>query len=107
MAHEVCEIILTQREGEGKEEIRVKTKVKVYENKKEAEVAQANAELAMKKAGWAKEAQVESTKAVELREAELQEKVERMNAQTTTKKLKAELLSKASVEAETKAREAE
>ncbi|KAM5564406.1 hypothetical protein ABKV19_018810 [Rosa sericea] len=104
-------IISTQREGEGKkEEIRVKTEVKVYENQKEAEVAQANAELAMKKAGWAKEAQVaqvESTKAVALREAELQKKVETMNAQTTTEKLKADLLSKASVEAETKAREAE
>ncbi|PRQ39475.1 putative Band 7 domain, Flotillin family [Rosa chinensis] len=104
-------IISTQREGEGKkEEIRVKTEVKVYGNQKEAEVAQANAELAMKKAGWTKEAQVaevESTKAVALREAELQKKVETMNAQTTTEKLKAELLSKASVEAETKAREAE
>ncbi|PRQ39476.1 putative Flotillin family [Rosa chinensis] len=45
-------IILTQRQGEGKkEEIKVKTEVKVYKNQREAEVAKANAELAMKKAG--------------------------------------------------------
>ncbi|KAK9927654.1 hypothetical protein M0R45_024828 [Rubus argutus] len=103
-------IISTQREGEGKkEEIKVKTEVKVYENQREAEVAKANAELAKKKAGWAKEAQVaevEATKAVALKDAELQKEVERMNALTRTEKLKAEYLSKASVEAETKAQEA-
>lgn len=39
------------RQGEGKrEEIRVKSEVKVFENEKEAEVAEANAELAKKKA---------------------------------------------------------
>ncbi|KAK1550504.1 hypothetical protein Q3G72_020223 [Acer saccharum] len=82
-------IVATQRQGDGKkEEIRVKTDVKVYENQREAEVAEANSELAKKKAGWAKEAQVESLKAV----------VERMNAFTRTEKLRAEFLSKASVE---------
>ncbi|KAK2999845.1 hypothetical protein RJ639_024536 [Escallonia herrerae] len=104
-------IISTQRQGEGKkEEIRVKTAVKVFENQREAEVAEANADLAKKKAGWAKEAQVaevEATKAVALREAELQKEVEIMNALTRTEKLKAEFLSKASVEYETKQREAE
>lgn len=99
-------IISTQRQGEGKkEEIRVKTDVKVYENQREAEVAAANSELAMKKAGWEKEAkvaEVESAKAVALREAELQREVEVMNALTRTEKLKAEFLSKASVEYETK-----
>ncbi|XP_015885799.2 flotillin-like protein 4 [Ziziphus jujuba] len=103
-------IISTQRQGEGKkEEIRVKTEVKVYENQKEAEVAAANSELAKKKAGWAREAQVaevEASKAVALREAELQREVETMNAMTTTEKLKAEFLSKASVEYETKVQEA-
>ncbi|KAK1572124.1 hypothetical protein Q3G72_027958 [Acer saccharum] len=52
--------------------IRMKTDVKVYENQREAEAAEANAELAKKKTGWAKEAQVaevESVKAVALREA--------------------------------------
>jgi len=39
---------------------------------------------------------------VAVREAELQGEVERMNALTTTEKLKADLLSKASVEYETK-----
>ncbi|PRQ26680.1 putative Band 7 domain, Flotillin family [Rosa chinensis] len=103
-------IIATQREGEGKkEEVKVKAEVKVYENQREAEVAKANAELAMKKAGWAKEAQVaevEAQKAVAMKEAQLQKEVERMNALTMTEKLKAEFLSKASVEAETKAQEA-
>ncbi|KAL0291032.1 UNVERIFIED_CONTAM: Flotillin-like protein 4 [Sesamum angustifolium] len=103
-------IISTHRQGDGKkEEIKVRTEVKVYENEKEAEVAEANSELAKKKAGWAKEAQVaevEANKAVALREAELQREVEQMNALTQTEKLKAEYLSKASVEYETKVQEA-
>lgn len=101
-------IISTQRQGEGKkEEIRVKTEVKVYENQREAEMAKADAELAKKKAGWSMEAQVaevEATKAVALREAELQMEVEKMNVLTKTEKLKAEYLSKASVEYDTKVR---
>ncbi|CAI0415251.1 unnamed protein product [Linum tenue] len=100
------EIIAIQREGEGKkEEINVKAKVKIYENLREAEVAEANAELAQKKAGWtqaSRVAEVESEKAVALRDAELQREVERMNALATTEKLKAELLTKASVEYDTK-----
>ncbi|KAL0330572.1 UNVERIFIED_CONTAM: Flotillin-like protein 4 [Sesamum radiatum] len=103
-------IISIHRQGDGKkEEIKVRTEVKVYENEKEAEVAEANSELAKKKAGWAKEAQVaevEANKAVALREAELQREVEQMNALTQTEKLKAEYLSKASVEYETKVQEA-
>lgn len=99
-------IISTQRQGDGKkEEIRVKTEIKVYENQREAEVAEVNSVLAKKKAVWTKEAQVaevEAAKAVALREAELQREVERMNALTRTEKLKAEFLSKASVEYETK-----
>ena len=83
----------------------MKTEVKVFENEREAEVAEANAELAMKKAKWAKDSQVaevEANKAVALRAAELQKEVEIMNALTQTEKLKAEFLSKASVEYETK-----
>lgn len=103
-------IITVQRQGDGKkEEIKVKAEVKVFENEREAEVARANADLAKKKAGWAKEAEVaevEAAKAVALREAELQGEVERMNALTQTQKLKAEFLSKASVEYETKVQEA-
>lgn len=99
-------VISTQRQGEGKKaEIRVKTELKVYENEREAEVAEANAELAKKKAAWSQAAQVaevEASKAVALREAELQKEVETMNALTRTEKLKADLLSKASVEYETK-----
>ncbi|GKB74699.1 flotillin-like protein 4, partial [Tanacetum coccineum] len=60
---------------------------------------------AMKKAKWAQNSQmaeVEAKKAVALREAELQKGVEVMNALTQTEKLKAEFLTKASVEYETK-----
>ncbi|CAJ2643609.1 unnamed protein product [Trifolium pratense] len=103
-------VISLQRAGESdKEGIKVRTEVKVFENKREAEVAEANSELARKKAAWAKAAQVaevEAAKAVALREAELQGEVERMNALTTTEKLKAEFLSKASVQYETKVQEA-
>ncbi|KAL4592341.1 hypothetical protein LXL04_005332 [Taraxacum kok-saghyz] len=103
-------IIATQRQGQGKkEEVKVMTEVKIFENQREAEVAEANADLAMKKAKWAKDSQVaevEARKAVALREAELQKEVEIMNALTQTEKLKAEFLSKASVEYETKVQEA-
>ena len=47
----------------------------MFENEREAVVAEANAELAKKKASWAKAAQVaevEAAKAVAMREAELQ-----------------------------------
>nr|WBT97330.1 flotillin 1 [Suaeda altissima] len=103
-------IISVQRSGFAKkEEVKVKTEVQIYENERAAEVAEADAELATKKATWTKEAQVaevEADKAVKLREAELQREVERMNAMTQTEKLKAEFLSKASVEYETKVQEA-
>ncbi|CAL5393446.1 unnamed protein product [Camellia sinensis] len=99
-------IIATKRQGEGKEEVKVKTEVQIFENQKAADVAEANAELATKKAGWAQLAQlaeVESAKAVALREAELQRAVEEKNALTQLEKLKAKNLSKASVEYEIKA----
>ncbi|GAY45891.1 Flotillin-like protein 1 [Citrus sinensis] len=103
-------IIKVQRQGDGqKEEMRVKTEVKVFENQREAEVAEANAELAKKKAGWAREAkvaEVESTKAVALRDAELQREVEKMNAATSMEKLRAEFVSKANVEYEAQVQEA-
>ncbi|MCL7041536.1 hypothetical protein MKW94_011129 [Papaver nudicaule] len=95
-------IIATQRQGEGKkEEIKVKAEIKIFENLKDADVAEANAELATKKAAWAQSAelaQVESVKAVAIREAELQREVELKNALTRTKKLKAKFVSEASVE---------
>ncbi|KAK9100461.1 hypothetical protein Scep_023891 [Stephania cephalantha] len=100
----------TQRQGEEKkEEVKVNTEVKIFENKREAEVAEANAELAMKKAGWAKNAkmaEVEANKAVEIRAVELQRDVEKMSAMTQTEKLRAEFLSKASVEFEAKVQRA-
>ncbi|VAH31382.1 unnamed protein product [Triticum turgidum subsp. durum] len=65
-------------------------------------------ELAMKKAGWdkqAKVAEVEAAKAVAIREAELQMEVERKNAMRQTEKLKAEQLSKATVHYDTQVQE--
>ncbi|KAL8155327.1 hypothetical protein AgCh_000636 [Apium graveolens] len=59
-------IISTRRQGEGnKEEIRVKTKMQIYKNQRDAKMEQVNAELAKKKAVWsqsAKMAQVEADK---------------------------------------------
>ncbi|XP_068326854.1 flotillin-like protein 4 [Pyrus communis] len=103
-------IFRTKREGEEKMEgIRTRTQVKVFENVREAEVAEADADLMKKKAGWTKEAhvaEVEASKAVALREAELQKEVERMNALTRKEKLTAELLTEANVEYETKVQSA-
>ncbi|KAF6147624.1 hypothetical protein GIB67_031615, partial [Kingdonia uniflora] len=85
-------------------------KIDVAETKmKEADVAEANAKLQTKKADWARQAQlakVEVTKAVAIRSGELQREVERMNAMTQTEKLRADFLSKASVQYETKVQEA-
>ncbi|OVA07885.1 Flotillin family [Macleaya cordata] len=70
---------------------------------------EANAELATKKSRWDQSAQlaeVESVKAVAIKEAELQREVELKNALTQKEKLKAEFLSKASVEYEIKVQEA-
>ncbi|KAG5631528.1 hypothetical protein H5410_003245 [Solanum commersonii] len=94
-------IVSTQRDGDGKkEEVKVKTDVKIYENRREAEVAEANSVLANKKAGWsqqAKMAKIEARKAVATREAVLQQEVERKNALTKTESLTAQHLSMATV----------
>ena len=99
-------IITTQRLGDAqKEEINVKTSVELYKNQKEAELVKSKAELATKNAGWSQASQlaeVESAKAVAIREAELQTEVEKKKALNQTEKLRAELLSKAAVEYETK-----
>ncbi|XP_074286094.1 flotillin-like protein 6 [Silene latifolia] len=103
-------IITTQRQGEGKkEEIKVQSEIKIFQNQKEADVAKANAELLAMKAGWSQSAQlaeVEANKAVAIREAELQSEVEKKNALSRTEKLRADLLSKATVEYDIKVQEA-
>ncbi|KAK9666461.1 hypothetical protein RND81_14G186600 [Saponaria officinalis] len=103
-------IISTQRLGEGqKEEIKVKSELKIFENQKAADVAQANAELLALQAGWNQSAQlaeVQAKKAVAIREAELQSEVEKKNAISRTEKLRAELLSKATVDYDIKVQEA-
>ncbi|KAI4964701.1 hypothetical protein ZWY2020_059952 [Hordeum vulgare] len=98
-------VLSVRQMGQGlKEEAKVKAEVQVFENAREADIAAAKAELAMKKAGWdkqAKVAEVEAAKAVAIREAELQMEVEIKNAMRQTEKLKAEQLSKATVQYET------
>ncbi|RLN20061.1 hypothetical protein C2845_PM02G11390 [Panicum miliaceum] len=87
-----------------KEQTKVEAEVKVFENEREAVVAAAKADLATKKAAWdrqTKVAEVEAAKAVAIREAELQMEVERKNALRLTEKLKAEQLSKATVQYDT------
>ncbi|XP_017250544.1 flotillin-like protein 3 [Daucus carota subsp. sativus] len=95
-------IMATRRQGEGnKEEIRIKTEVQIYQNQRNAEVEQANAELAKKKAMWsqsAKMAEVEAQMAVSMRAATLQMEVEKQNALTMTEKLRAQDLSKANID---------
>nr|POE60706.1 flotillin-like protein 1 [Quercus suber] len=99
-------MITTQRLGEAqKKEINVKTRVELYKNQKEADLAESKAELATKNARWSQASQlakVESTKAVALREAELQTKVEKKKVLNQTEKIRVELLSKTAVEYETK-----
>ncbi|KAM3323111.1 hypothetical protein P3S67_004262 [Capsicum chacoense] len=99
-------IISTQRDGEGKkEEVKVKTNVMIYENQRETELAEANSILATKKAGWSQQAkmsEIEAQKTVAIREAVLQHEVERKNALTKTESLKAQHLSKATVNYEIK-----
>jgi len=84
-----------------KEQAKVEAEVKVFENEREAVVSAAKADLATKKAAWdrqTKVAEVEASKAVAIREAELQMEVEQKNALRLTEKLKAEQLSKATVQ---------
>lgn len=103
-------VVTIQRQGEGqKEEIKVKTAVKIFENEKEAEVAKANTELAGKTAGWfrsAELAKVEAEQAVAIRKAELQTEVEKKNALTKIEQLRAEKLSQATVNYDIKVQEA-
>ncbi|KAK6793209.1 hypothetical protein RDI58_006662 [Solanum bulbocastanum] len=78
-------VVTARRQGQGKmEEIKVGSEVKIFEIQQEAEVSEANAKLATKKAAWsqqAKMAEVESEKAVAIREAELQQAVQEANGE--------------------------
>ena len=81
--------------------------MELYKNQKEADLAESKAELATKNARWSQDSQlaeVESAKAVALREAELQTKVEK-KALNQTEKLRVELPSKVAVEYEIKVRD--
>ena len=71
-------------------------------------MAESKAELAKKNARWSQDSQlaeVESAKAVALREAELKTKVEKKKALKQTEKLRVELPSKVAVEYEIKVRD--
>ncbi|KAM3355149.1 hypothetical protein ACQJBY_025747 [Aegilops geniculata] len=102
-------VLSVRQQGEAlKEEAKVNAEVQVFQNAREADVAAAMTDLAMKKAGWdrqAKVAEVEAAKAVAIRDAELQMEVEIKNALCQTEKLKAEQLSKATVQYDTQVQE--
>ncbi|KAF5200434.1 Flotillin-like protein [Thalictrum thalictroides] len=103
-------IIAIQRKQEvDKEEKRIKSELEVFKSKKDAEVEMAKADLTTTMAGLSQQskmAEVEAQKAVALREAELQRELEMKNARTQTERLKADFLSKASVEYDIKVQEA-
>uniref|UniRef100_A0A8R7U2Z5 Flotillin-like n=1 Tax=Triticum urartu TaxID=4572 RepID=A0A8R7U2Z5_TRIUA len=102
-------VLSARQQGEAlKEEAKVNAEVQVFQNAREADVAAAMTDLAMKKAGWdrqAKVAEVEAAKAVAIRDAELQMEIEIKNALCQTEKLKAEQLSKATVQYDTQVQE--
>ncbi|CAN6459741.1 unnamed protein product [Victoria cruziana] len=104
-------IFATRRKGEATmADMRISAEVQIFENDRAAEVAKANSELAIKKAQWerrAKIAEVEANKAVAVRDAELQQAVETKRGMAETERLRAQLLSKASVQLETKMKEAD
>lgn len=99
-----------RRQGEAsKEEIKVRAEVKIFENERDADVAEANAELSKRKSEWGQQAnlaEVEGQKVVLLREAQLQKEVEEKNSLAQTERLRGVHLSKASVEYEVKVLEA-
>ena len=77
--------------------------MKIFENQREADVS--DTALATKRAECDKEtllAKVEAKNAVDIRDAELKTKLEKKNAETQTEKLRADLLSKATVDYEIK-----
>lgn len=84
-------IAMTKARDEEMRRSRAKTQVKLFEIGREAEVPEANFKLATKKTAWTKDTRVtelEATKTVTMREAELQVEAETMNAMTITEKLK-------------------
>lgn len=85
------------------QEIKIDTEIKVYANEKEAEVAAANANLAIMKAEWqrkSKIAEIQSVRAASIRDAELEKDLEIKKAEAMTEKLRAEKLAKAKVDYE-------
>ncbi|XP_058076441.1 flotillin-like protein 6 [Magnolia sinica] len=102
-------IFVAHRVAEGKkEEKRVKTEAKVFENRLEGDLADSVADLDGRKAvaiGRAKKAQMETQKANAIREAKLQLELEKKAALVSMEKLRADLLNKATVEFEAKIQE--
>ncbi|KAG0630866.1 hypothetical protein M758_1G209400 [Ceratodon purpureus] len=93
----------TQSGAAKQQEIKIDTEVKVFANQKEAEVAQANANLAIMKAEWlqkSKIAEIQSVRAASIRDAELEKDLEIKKAEAMTEKLRAEKLAKAKVDYE-------
>ncbi|XP_024369626.1 flotillin-like protein 3 [Physcomitrium patens] len=85
------------------QEIKIDTEIQVYANQKEAEVAEANAELAIMKAELQKKskiADIESERTAAIRDAEMEKQLEVKKAEAKTEKLRAEKLAKAKVDYE-------
>lgn len=83
--------------------IQMDAETRIFENEKEADVAEANAELATKKARWLQQsriAEIESSKTAAIRDAEMQRELERKKALAATEMRRGEALSKATVEYE-------
>lgn len=81
-----------------------------FESERNVEIAKATALLEIEKAGYDRQtriAQIESSKAAEIRASELQKEVENRNIAQETEKLRAKLLAQAVVEAEAKERAAD
>ncbi|KAG0591921.1 hypothetical protein KC19_1G212100 [Ceratodon purpureus] len=84
-------------------EIKIDTEVKLFANQKEAEVAQANANLAIMKAAWlqkSKIAEIQSVRAASIRDAELEKDLEIKKFEANTEKFRAEKLAPAKVDYE-------
>ncbi|KAF9435535.1 hypothetical protein BGZ76_006097 [Entomortierella beljakovae] len=82
---------------------KIDAQTKIYANERAIELAEANAALETKKAFYAQQskvAHVESTKAGEIREAELNKTLETKRAQAEMERLRATTLAKAQVEYE-------
>ncbi|KAL3695103.1 hypothetical protein R1sor_008754 [Riccia sorocarpa] len=83
--------------------VKVDAETRIFGFKREAEIAEANADLAQKQAEWTKQtrlAQIESEKNSAIREAEMNAVLAQKNALAETERLRGEVLAQATVDYE-------